>query len=207
MLYYLTIGILFGITAGFSPGPLLALVVSETLEHGIGAGVKVALAPIITDIPIIMIALLTLTQLPGIDHVLGVISLIGACYVMYMGYENIRNKMRKNNKEEKTPRSLRKGVLANTLSPHPYLFWFTVGAPMVTKSLSLNAVAPVLFIGGFYSLLVGAKIFLAVLVGRSKSFLSDKAYVYTMKFLGLALVIFSIVLFADGLKLLGVVNP
>lgn len=206
MLYYLSIGVLFGLTAGFSPGPLLALVVSETLEHGIGSGVKVALAPIITDVPIIAITLFTFTQLSSIDNILGMISLIGGCYVLYMAYENVRPKEHENKQIETKPRSLSKGVLVNALSPHPYLFWFSVGAPTVNKALSVDTVAPVLFIGGFYSFLIGAKIFLAFLVGKSKSFLNEKAYIYTMKILGVMLGIFSVVLFADGLKLLGVLN-
>ena len=35
MLYYLTIGVLFGITAGFAPGPFLTLVVSENIRNKI----------------------------------------------------------------------------------------------------------------------------------------------------------------------------
>lgn len=49
MLYFLTVGTVLGLSAGFAPGPLLALVISETLRHGIPAGVRVALAPIIVS--------------------------------------------------------------------------------------------------------------------------------------------------------------
>jgi hypothetical protein len=51
MIHFLTIGIILGLSAGFAPGPLLTLVISETLQHNINSGVKVALAPIITDLP------------------------------------------------------------------------------------------------------------------------------------------------------------
>jgi hypothetical protein len=53
MTHFLGIGIIFGLSAGLAPGPLLMLVISDTLRHGIKAGVKVALAPVITDLPII----------------------------------------------------------------------------------------------------------------------------------------------------------
>lgn len=88
--YYLTLGIILGVSAGFSPGPLLTLVITETLEHGIGSGIKVAVAPLITDLPIIAFTFLLLTQLSGVNNVLGVISLVGGCYVLYMGFESIR---------------------------------------------------------------------------------------------------------------------
>jgi len=40
MAYYLSFGLVMGMTAGLSSGTLLILVISETLQHGIKAGVK-----------------------------------------------------------------------------------------------------------------------------------------------------------------------
>lgn len=204
MIYYLTLGLVFGMAAGFSPGPLLTLVITETLTHGFSSGVKVALAPIVTDIPIVIVTLLVATQLSNIDNVLGIISLIGSCYVLYMAYESTRQKEQNNSRVDVKSRSLTKGIFTNVLSPHPYLFWLSVGAPTVAKSVNIGAAAPILFIGGFYLLLVGSKVLLAVLVGKSSSFLNGAAYMYTMKFLALILGIFSIMLFVDGLTLLRV---
>lgn len=206
MLYYLTVGVLLGLTAGFSPGPLLTLVISETLEHGITSGIKVALAPIITDAPIILVSSLLFTQLSGIENILGIISLTGGGYVLYIGYESFRAKAPAVDQGKTKPKSLTRGILANALNPHPYLFWISVGAPTIAKALRVDILAPLLFICGFYFFLVGAKVLLAVLVGKSRSFFSDNAYVYTMRFLGLLLGAFSMVLFADGLKLLGVLE-
>lgn len=206
MAYYLTAGIVLGLSAGFAPGPLLALVISETFEHGIGSGIRVAFAPLITDLPIIAVTFLLLTRLSGFEGVLGVISLVGGCYVLYMGYESIRFKGGESGRPESAPRSLSKGILTNALSPHPYLFWLSVGVPTVIKSLGAGTLAPLLFMGGFYLFLVGSKVSLAILVGRSKSFLSDRGYIFVMKLLGLALVGFSFVLFADGFRLLGVMR-
>ena len=103
---------------------------------------------------------------------------------------------------ERRSNSLIKGALTNALSPHPYLFWLSVGAPTMTKAMSHNAAASVAFIIAFYSCLIGAKIFLAILAGKSKTFLRGQPYIYTMRFLGLALCALAIFLFYDGLKLL-----
>jgi threonine/homoserine/homoserine lactone efflux protein len=92
MISFLTTGTILGLSAGFAPGPLLALVISETVEYGVKAGVKVALAPIITDLPIIIITLFILAKLSSFHSVLGVISIIGAIFILYMGIENIRIK-------------------------------------------------------------------------------------------------------------------
>jgi threonine/homoserine/homoserine lactone efflux protein len=202
----MTIGIILGLSAGFAPGPLLTLVISETLQHDIKSGVKVALAPIVTDLPIIIFTLFILNELSNFHYILGIISLTGGFFILYMGYKNMRSKGREINLQETKSKPLIKGILANTLNPHPYLFWLSVGAPTMTKAMSLNITAPLAFIGSFYTLLVGAKILLAIMVGKSKSFLCGNVYIYTMRFLGLVLGVLAFTLFFDGLKLLGIIK-
>ena len=85
MIHYLTIGAVLGLSAGFAPGPLLTLVISETLQHGIKSGLKVAIAPIITDLPIIIVTLFLISKLSNFHEILGIISLIGGCFILYMG--------------------------------------------------------------------------------------------------------------------------
>jgi threonine/homoserine/homoserine lactone efflux protein len=200
----MVIGTILGLSAGFAPGPLLTLVISETLQHDIKSGVKVALAPIITDLPIIMLTLLILAKLTNFHDILGIISLIGGFVILFMGCESIRTKGIELNLQETESKSLTKGILANALNPHPYLFWFSVGAPIMTKAMRQGIIEPLAFISCFYVFLVGSKILTALLVGRSKSFLGGNVYIYTMRFLGLVLCILAVALFRDGLKLLGI---
>jgi len=202
MLNFLGIGLILGLSAGFAPGPLLTLVISETLQHDLKAGVKVALAPIITDLPIIILTLFILVNLFGFHEVLGVISCAGGLFVLYLGVQSIRTKGVELNLQGMRPKSLRKGIIVNALNPHPYLFWFSVGAPTVTKAMKQGIFAPLAFIGSFYALLVGSKIVIALLVGKSRSFLTGNVYIYTMRFLGMALCALAVILFYDGFRLL-----
>ena len=191
-----------GLSAGFAPGPLLALVISETLQHNIKSGVKVAIAPAITDFPIIIFTLFILAKLSNFHDILGIISLIGGFFILFMGYESIRTKGIEIAFPETTPKSLTKGILANALNPHPYLFWFSVGAPTMIKAMRQDMISPLVFISSFYVFLIGSKILTAILVGRSKNFLEGNTYIYIMRFLGLVLCILAVALFRDGLKLL-----
>lgn len=203
MVNFLTIGFILGLSAGFAPGPLLTLVISETLQHDIRAGVKVAFAPIITDLPIIILTLFILVKLSEFHKVLGIISCMGGFFVLYLGWQSIVTKGVELNLQGIRPKSLTKGIIVNALNPHPYLFWFSVGAPTVTKAMKQGIFAPLAFIGSFYVLLVGSKILIALFVGKSRSFLIGNGYIYTMRFLGLALCALAIILFRDGFKLLG----
>jgi len=202
---FLTIGILLGLSAGFSPGPILTLVISETLQHDIKSGVKVALAPVITDLPIIIVTLWFVTQIAHFNIILGIISLVGGCVILVMGFQSIRIKEVTLGLQEVKSNPFTKGILVNVLSPHPYLFWLSVGAPIVTKAMNDSIFAPLAFISSFYVLLVGSKIILAMAVGKSKTFLAGHFYIYTIRFLGIVLCFFAIILFRDGLQLLNVI--
>lgn len=172
-------GILFGFVAGISPGPLLILVITETIKHNKKEGILVASAPLITDIPIVLLSILILAKLSNFHYVLGTISFCGALFIGYLAYESISVKGIDLNLQKIEARSLRKGVITNFLSPHPYLFWIAVGAPTVPtvlKGYKINILSSLLFIVGFYLLLVGSKIVIALIVDRSKTFLKSRAY-------------------------------
>jgi len=47
------------------PRPLLALVLAQTLRHGAREGCKIALTPLVTDAPIIIVALCCWLQVGG----------------------------------------------------------------------------------------------------------------------------------------------
>jgi len=200
---YLSLGILLGLYAGLTPGPLLTLVVSETLQHDFKAGFKVAIAPIVSDAPIILLSLYAIHQLSDFQHILGLISLVGACYLIWVGIDSLRFQGLKLQLETPKSHALRKGVLVNVLSPYPYLFWFSVGAPLLGKAMEKHALAPALFILGFYALLVGLKILLAYLVGKSKALLEGRAYILSVRFLGLVLLVLASTIFAEAINLLG----
>jgi len=203
MIGFLTTGTVLGLSAGIAPGPLLALVISETLRHGMKAGVKVALAPIISDLPIVALALYILAKLSAFHIILGTISFLGGFVLLYMGYESLVTKGVNLGFKDLNPESFKKGIIVNVLNPHPYLFWVSIGGPATIKAWDQSGFAAVAFVGSFYLLLVGSKILLAVLVGRYRSFLTGRFYVYTMRILGLILLAFALLLFRDGLNLVG----
>ncbi|MGD9206979.1 MAG: LysE family transporter [Syntrophobacterales bacterium] len=201
---FLFSGVVFGLSAGLSPGPLLTLVISETLKHDIKEGMKVALAPLLTDLPIVLITLFVLSRLSNMLPVLGVVSLLGCAFLIYLGYESISFRGVDMDIEQAKPQSIRKGVIANFLNPNPYMFWFIIGAPLVLKALKISLFSASLFILGFYVCLVGSKVLVAILVGKSRFFLKSRNYVYTIKFLGVILLVFAVLFLKDSLKLFGI---
>ena len=199
MLSAVLVGVMFGLSAGFAPGPLLTLVITQTLQHNTKEGVIVAAAPLITDVPIVLISFFILYNLSSLGPTLGIIAAVGGLYVLYLAYETLKTGPVKVNTSLIQPKSLRKGAVVNALNPHPYLFWATVGVPFILKTQQSDPIAPWLFIFSFYLLLIGAKVLIALIVGRFRTFLEGKIYLYMMRGLGAVLAGFAIFLLWDAL--------
>ena len=193
-------GILFGLVAGISPGPMLALVVSETLRRNQRAGILVACAPLLTDAPIVVASVVVLSRFSQSDTVLGVISLLGGLFLVYLACGSLAGSPGVPGAGEKGAGSLLKGVLANFLNPNPYLFWGVVGGPTVLKALSDGPSAAAAFLIGFYTCLVGSKVAMALVVDRSRAVISSGAYALVIRGLGLALLAFALLFFRDALR-------
>jgi threonine/homoserine/homoserine lactone efflux protein len=199
---FFILGTLMGLTAGVSPGPLITLVLTETLKHGRAAGIKIAISPLFTDLPIIIITLFVFSRLTQFNLILSIISLVGGVFITYLGYETIKTKGLVFDKQTSGSQPLWKGIIANFLSPHAYIFWATIGAPLVTEAYQISLIAAISFIFSFYLLLTGSKIVIVLIVARSKNFMGSRAYIGIMRLLGMILFIIAMYFIYDGLKYL-----
>jgi len=202
-LEFLLSGIVLGLVAGISPGPLFALIISETLKHGKTEGTKVAVSPLITDIPIVLLVLLILLNLTQYNVIIGIISLFGACFLIYLGKENLQVRIKEPEVRGDDKDSFKRAIIVNILNPNPYIFWLFVGGPMIFRSFQISILAAILFLVGFYGLLTGSNIGIVFIVEKSKSFIRSKYYVYAVRALGLTLILFALFFVYEGLRLIG----
>ncbi len=204
MLTALASGVLLGTGAGLAPGPLLALVLAQSLRHGPREGCKIALAPLLTDAPIIALAWVLAARLSQLRVGLGVVSLVGGVFVLYLAWESLGPAREDAGAAAEPPRSWFKGIFTNLLNPHPWLFWLTIGAASLARALAERWSNAVAFLFGFYLALVGSKVVIAVLAGRSRDLLAGRAYRVVMRALAVLLACFAVLLLRDGLERLAV---
>lgn len=188
MFFYLSTGIILGLSAGLSPGPLLALVISLSLNYGKRAGIKAAISPLITDVPIIILSFIFLDIFINNSVIYGILSALGGLYILYLSLENFKAKKPGETKVKNPSGALKKGVIANFLNPSPYIFWITIGTPTLIKGADSGMINPVLFISGFYLCLVGSKILLAILLSRTNGKVNERVFRIVNILLGLTMV-------------------
>src|SRR6056297_2005259 len=102
-----------------------------------------AFVPLLSDLPIVLFSVFIIYKISDSDFILGIISLLGALFLLYLAFENIRVKSIDVSQKNEKFSGFREGVLVNLFSPHPYLFWMLVGAPLSIKAYHQN----VLFAG------------------------------------------------------------
>jgi len=205
MFEFLIAAAVFGLSGGLSPGPLLTLVVSETLARGRNAGFAVSMSPLITDGPAIAAAVFLLGRVENSDAALGIISIAGGALLTTYGIAGLRGaelKVEESEVERKVWASLGKGVSVNFLNPNPYLFWLTIGTPILLRAHESSCFLAIGFLVVFYLALVGSKCVLTILVARSRAVLRGRAYVLVNRILAVALLVFAAIFIREGFLLL-----
>lgn len=198
---FLLAGLSLGFSAGISPGPLMTLVISATLERGLRAGLQVAFAPLLTDSIMITATLLIFRTLPPLAEQL--LTVAGSLFIIYLGVETVRSA--RHAVLDVTPpavtdaRDIRRGVLVNLLNPHPWIFWLSVGVPLLVSAWEESSLHAATFLAGFFSLLVGGKIALAFAIAGAREHLSQSWYRRLLMLSGLLLAGLGIALFWNGL--------
>jgi threonine/homoserine/homoserine lactone efflux protein len=199
VLTFLVLGAGIGFVAGVSPGPVLTLVVAETLRGGWLRGAAVATGPLLADGPIVALAAGVLGQLP--PGMVPAISVLGGLFLVYLAISSGLNA-----RAAVVPRGQRlsarggfiTGLLARGLSPHPYLFWFLVGGPTLIQAHQDGWVAVGAFLVGYYTTVVGSNVGLALILHRWIGLLSDRVYRGLLLFSGLILAVYGVVLLGRG---------
>lgn len=213
----LWIGLSLGLVAGFSPGPLLTLVIASTLQRGTTAGLRVAAAPLVTDLPIVLLSIWLAGAVP--ERLLHGLALVGGAFVIYLGTEiwrdaaatslsDIRAGERGVVQADSEPTDSQPGAkelwqasLVNLLSPHPWLFWIGIGGPQtVGLWRQSGAGAAVGFLFLFYFGLVGSKMLIAIAMGQGRSVLGDAAYRRILQTCAVVMWLLGAWLMVDGLR-------
>lgn len=202
---YLIQGLLLGLGVGLAPGPLLALVISASLRGGVSHGLRVALSPLITDLPIIVVSLFVLQQVN--DSAIGFLSIVGALVLVYFAYESwIAGKTdpQKNINVDismgSTKTTLFKAILTNFVNPSAWLFWMTAGGTLLTTGWNKGFWDALGFLFGFYLLLVGSKAALAFSLGTSRNKMPIWVYQLLVRIAAVLLLALGIQLIRSGIN-------
>jgi threonine/homoserine/homoserine lactone efflux protein len=154
MWLYILQGIGYGLTAAAQPGPLQTYLISQTLIKGWKRTLPAALAPLLSDGPIIALSLLILSQVPlWLQRFLHI---AGGLFVLYLAYSAYKTWKFFDPAipHIETEQSILKAALINTLNPNPYIFWSLVTGPILVTGWRETPASGLGFLGGFYATMI-----------------------------------------------------
>lgn len=192
MISLLANGAAVGLTAGLSPGPLMTLIVAESLRGGWPAGFRISFAPLVTDTVLITVAFLLTAALPPWG--LSAIGVAGGLFIMWMGWGTVRSAGAAGAaaSADKAPRlagnPLARGIMTNLLNPYAFLFWATFGVSILRDAYTQNGwTGPVWFMAPFFVVMISVNLVLSYSVARGRHLLGGAGHVWTLRIVGLVL--------------------
>jgi len=168
---------------------------TSTLRRGFGAGVRVAIAPLLTDAPIIFLTVAVVSTIP--ERGVRAISIAGGLALVAMGAWEIISARRNSADADEitgTGDDVWRGVIVNGLSPHPWLFWVGVGAPVLVAAWRVAPGRAFAYLAGFYLAIIGSKVVLAAVAAAGRQRLSTQWRCRLLLAGGALLIVFGILL-------------
>ena len=170
MWFYIIQGIGYGFSAAVIPGPFQTFIISQALTRGWKKVISAALAPLITDGPIIVLCLFVLNQVPiWFERVLYI---AGGLFILYLAFGAHKAwkdfNANLSTMEAGTGQSLSRAVLMNFLSPGPYIYWSLVTGPILLKGWRETSSYGIGFLAGFYVTIVSGLVGIILLFGLAR---------------------------------------
>ena len=162
-------GLGYGLAAAAQPGPFQTYVISRTLAHGWRRTLPAALAPLISDVPVIALSILLLRRVPAWFE--RVLNIAGGILVVYLAWRTFAAWRGLDGKPGHAGLGSSGGILgaalANLLSPGPWLFWTLVTGPLLVSAWRQNPALGIGFLLAFYAAMVGTLGALILLFGAA----------------------------------------
>jgi threonine/homoserine/homoserine lactone efflux protein len=132
-------------------------VISQALVSGWRRTLPAALAPVLSDIPVVAIVLLVLTQVPALF--VSVLQVVGGLFVLVLAGRALLS-LRVSAQLTPAPvteahRTVLRAAAVNLLNPNPYIAWALILGPLVLRAWQEAAAHGLAFVGAFYTTIVG----------------------------------------------------
>lgn len=165
---FLLQGMALGLSAAASPGPFQAYLISQSLRLGWRRALPAALAPLLSDGPIILLVLIVLTRLP--EEMLRILQAAGGVFMVYLAWKALsafRHFGVQPAAGGQERQSLAQAAMMNFLSPGPYIFWSILAGPILIRGWNQSPGNGLGFLFGFYGTMVACLAVLVILFGSA----------------------------------------
>ena len=168
----LWLGILLGVGAALSVGPIFVVIVQQAATSGFAASFRVILGSATADLVLLLPALAFAWIIRSLDRAALWVGAVGAVFLLYLAWQAARDAVtlwRENRQLRADGRwAFWKGVGGNLANPLTWTFWLATGTPaMLAAQEAGGAAGVVLFTATWFLVASGLEAVIAFAVARS----------------------------------------
>lgn len=164
MLSFILKAATIGLSAGVTPGPLQAILLSSAIQSGWKKALPAAFAPLVSDGPVILLVLLVLNRVP--DSFLRILQIGGALFLLYLAWDAFRAYRNYREVEAQADikglQTLLKATGLNLFAPGPWLFWSLINGPNLLEAWAVSPWWGAGYLVSFYGVFIATNM---VLIG------------------------------------------
>jgi len=189
-IYQIFIGsMLVGFSGALVPGPMLTLVISSVAEKGFWTSFFIVIGHSLLELAVVIsffLGVLKYLQNPLIVKIIGI---LGGVFLLYLGVDILisifKKKYKINFKSTVKKRTITgkstgiiilKGILISLMNPYWYIWWITIGAAFIIKSVEFNTLGISSFYIGHISADFIWYLFIGFLINTGRKFFNQKIY-------------------------------
>jgi threonine/homoserine/homoserine lactone efflux protein len=178
-----------GFSGALTPGPMLTLVISSTAEKGFWTSFFIVVGHALLELLVVAAFFLGLIRYLENPLITKIIGIVGGVFLLYLGVDILvsvaRRKFRidfKSMIEKRTINArstgiiIMKGVLVSLMNPYWYIWWISIGAAFIIKSVKFDMGGVTAFYTGHISADFIWYLFIGFLISTGRRFLNQKVY-------------------------------
>ncbi|MCL4377748.1 MAG: LysE family translocator [Actinobacteria bacterium] len=175
------------------PGPMFTLVVTSAARKGFRTSLFIVIGHAILELAVVISFYLGVLKYLNKPTILNIISLLGGIFLLFMGINILISIFRKKIKLDLDPdiqkgslsrkssiATAGNGILISLANPYWYIWWLSIGAAFMLKSVKFNITGISTFYIGHISADFIWYLFIGFIVSTGRRFLSQKVYVWVL---------------------------
>jgi threonine/homoserine/homoserine lactone efflux protein len=201
--------LVIGYSGALMPGPVFVVTINEAAKRGLKSGFFVSVGHVLLELILVILLTLGLAEILSLKPIVALIGLFGGIFLSWMAFNILKDTLRRkislsfdvklnNNKMG----SMALGIFTSLLNPYWFVWWVSVGAIFLLKSLEFGIIGVSAFYFGHILSDLSWYGLVSFAMARGKKFMSERVYRTILIFCGFILIFFSVFFMKSGLEAL-----
>ncbi|MGQ9468637.1 MAG: LysE family transporter [Nitrososphaerales archaeon] len=199
--------LIIGYSGALMPGPVLIVTINEATKRGLKSGFYVPIGHALLELILVILLILGLAEVLSLKPIVALIGLFGGIFLSWMAYNILKDTLGRKiplsfdiKSNDHKMGSMALGIYTSLFNPYWLIWWVTVGASLMLKSLEFGIIGVIAFYIGHILSDISWYGSVSFAMACGKRLMSERVYRALLIFCGATLILFSIFFIEFGLN-------